>query len=231
MKSTNFFEHFYNTPAGDKLARDVAHEINPDIWENYMGRSRIQPIEMEQINLQDTNVYFTEKEGKWLSGYFLSDYFYINSRLFGMKEGFGDYMDVGEREYMDKEFNNLKRHLDNAISKTDGLVHDTILYHSGKVDLSDVPGKHGVWKAYTSASFQEDSAKSAKKEGDWDIIIYAPNGTKGVCGNGQRYFENKPLDYLNQYTFEHEYLLGRNTGYTVLEMDYVNHRQVVVLDG
>lgn len=32
MKSTNFFEHFYNLPAGDKLVRDVTHEINPDIW-------------------------------------------------------------------------------------------------------------------------------------------------------------------------------------------------------
>lgn len=29
----NFLEHFYNSPAGDRLVRDVAHGISSDIWE------------------------------------------------------------------------------------------------------------------------------------------------------------------------------------------------------
>lgn len=214
---------------------EYVHDESVPLGEDYesrMGRSRINPVEASQIALQEDHVYFTEAESGWLSGYFLGDYQYIKNRINGNRDVLGDIMSPEDIMEMDRQFPYIKKHMDNAINKTDGLIQPTILYHAGPIDTSLIPGMHGTFKSYTSATFQERTSKAyaEEKDGYWEMVIYAPKGTKGVCGNGYHYYHNSNIGQLNQYTFEHEYLLGRNTGYTVVDIDYENHRQVVILD-
>ena len=195
----------------------------------------IQKMESDQIKYQQENLTPTKMERWRMDAYFLSTYGYLNMRLYEGKSATEDYYGDGiyeasELEHYDKEFPKIKKSLDNLMNESPGLKVNTRLYHGGMIDTSLVPGMKGTFKGYTSTSFQEDIAKryanhSDKLGCDWVIEILAPKGTKGICANDHENFNN------NGYVFEHEYTLPRNTSYTVLEMDYVNHRQVVVLDG
>lgn len=54
--------------------------------------------------------------------------------------------------------------------------------------------------------------------------IYAPQGTKGLCGNAKECYGKWDI-----YD-EHEYTLPRNIGYTVLDIDYDNNTIEIILD-
>ena len=216
----------------------VYDEDKPYTEETMLDRNLIGDIEQEMIDYQEENLKLTEKERFWLSAYFFDEYVPLKHRINHDYESLDEYYsDDFELAEFNHDFPNILRHMDNAINKSEGLFHPTILFHGGPVDSSLTVGSHGVWKNYISTSFQEISMKGHNKsyEDYWDIIIYAPQGTKGICGNIRRQYTNKDGELrwdtgLNQYTFEHEYLLGRNTGYTVVDMDYENHRQFVLLD-
>lgn len=209
-----------------------ASQDDENYYDLMMGRDRINPVEAKQIELQENNVYLTANESRWISSYFLDNYTFLKNRINHNTDVLEELYDHYELAELEHDFPYMKKHMDNAISKTDGLVEPTILFHSGVVDPTLIPGMHGTWKNYISTSFQEVMMEHHTGENPsyWDIVIYAPKGTKGICGNGNHYFEGKPISQLNQFTWEHEYLLGRNTGYTVVSMDYENHRQVVILD-
>ena len=108
------------------------------------------------------------------------------------------------------------------MNKSPGLLQDTVLYRGGKLDIHLREGDHSVFKTYTSTSFQEYTANEYRNTGDMLIKIYAPKGTKGVCGNDKWNFKNGFM--------EHEYTLPRNTGYTVLSIDYENNIAEILLD-
>lgn len=219
----------------------VVDEDIPYDEDNMLDRSIIGSVENEMITYQEANYNLTSKEEYWIEAYYLDNYAPLKYRINHEYDLLGEYIhDDYELDEFNREFPLMLRHMDNAINKQEGLLHPTVLFHGGLVDPSLTVGSHGVWKNYISTSFQEISMKGHNKSNPdyWEIVIYAPKGTKGLCGNIHHNYgkdENGDIkwsdyDSMNQYTFEHEYLLGRNTGYTVIGMDYEHHRQIVVLD-
>ena len=206
------------------------------------SRNSIGEVENNQINNQSENLNFTPKEFSWLKQYFDDNrlpsfltYMVHNREPKQYTDAeHGEYDEVlGEYEYVQfsltdrwkSEYNNIKRHLDNAINKSNGLSQATILYHAGRPDPKLLPGDHGTWKGYKSMSFQQQVMQKHSNINDdyWNMIVLAPKGTKGVCANDERFRGYSFVD-------EHEYLLGRNTGYTVVSTDLDTHTQIIILD-
>lgn len=230
-----------STPPAINFEEYVSDKSVPINKDNLLDRNTIGDIESEMIKYQEDNYNLTQKESYWIEAYYLDNYIPLKHRINHDYEVLEEHLwDDYELAEFNREFPSMLRHMDNAINKQEGLLHPTILYHGGLVDISVPVGGHGVWKNYISTSFQEASMKSHNKDKPdyWEVLIYAPGGTKGLCGNIRRPSgrnEDGSVRWddsmgMNQYTFEHEYLLGRNTGYTVVGMDYENHRQIVILD-
>lgn len=204
------------------------------------SRESIGTIENNLINNQE-NINYTDKQLSWLRKYFEDNRlpsfltYMINGRepknytdvesVYYEEYGDSEYVEYNLTERWKNEFNNIKNHLDNAINKSQGLDKPTIFYHAGRVDPSLLPGDRGVWKGYKSMSFQEQVMSKHKQINPdyWNIIVLAPKGTKGVCANDERFRGYSFID-------EHEYLLGRNTGYTVIDIDYEKGTEIVLLD-
>jgi hypothetical protein len=204
-----------------------------DLERMFGDDSTIGGVEKAQIQYQQENSNYTDLEKDRMNNYYFNTYGYVNTRLWEGKTYANEYYsdgiyDFDELEYYNQEFPRITRSLDNCISKSPGLKTNTRLFRAGAVDIHLTVGMKGKLKGYTSTSFQEDTAKNLvddNEEGfDWTIEILAPAGTKGICANDHTNFDN------NDYTFEHEYTLGRNQGYTVISMDYENKRQVILLD-
>lgn len=205
------------------------------------SRDSIGDIEDGMIESQ-AGVDYTKKQLTWLQQYFDDDRlpsfltYMFNGRepkvytdvepVYYEEYGDYEYTEYNLTERWKSDFNNIKNHLDNAIDKSKGLDKPTILYHAGRIDLGLLPGDHGVWKGYKSMSFQEQVMGKHKNlnSGYWNVIVLAPKGVKGVCANDPRF---KGFSFVD----EHEYLLGRNTGYTVLDIDYKTGTEIVILDG
>ena len=186
----------------------------------------IGDTEKEMLELQESTMDFTRNQRNCLGGYFTDEYRYIKARLTHDNNYLEDLSEE-DKSYYEAEFPRWVRGIDKSINNSNGLVHDTVVYHAGLPDVTLVPGMHGVYKSYTSTAFQKQTCvrHRASHYGDdgWITKILAPKGTKGICANDKR-FEGY------SYWDEHEYLLGRNTGYTVLSMDYDTREMVVVLD-
>lgn len=173
-------------------------------------------LEKAQIKLQEEKMNLKDEE-KWSIGdYFSGDMTEINREI-----NHGEYLN--KLEYEDRE---TMKTMDKAISKSPGLIQDTILYHGGELfDIHLKPGDHSKLKGYTSTSFQKFMGQHFQSAYDNDFlyVIHAPKGTKGICGN-EKQFE--------AYSFhdEHEYLLPRNAGFTVKDIDYENKVIEIILD-
>ena len=117
------------------------------------------------------------------------------------------------------------KEIDKAINMSPGLLQDTTLYMGGPIDIHLKPGDHGRIKGYMSTSYQQKIAENFSKRfpENFKYIIRAKAGTKGLSANAS---------IFNPYTFhnEHEYLLGRNIGFTVKSIDYRNKEIEVILD-
>ena len=134
----------------------------------------------------------------------------------------------GYLKALNKEQRKQVKYIDSLMEESPGLLEDTILYRAGYFDIHLRVGDHTSFKGYQSTSFQKETMDlyyhKAVENNDWNtmkFIIHAPKGTKGLCGNDDR-FENGFL--------EHEYALPRNTGYIITNIDYENMTVEVVLD-
>jgi hypothetical protein len=156
----------------------------------------------------------------------------LDKRKSSMNDYFnGDIADLVRDINSEKYINKLTRgqrhdvkNIDSLMDESPGLVEDTILYRGGHWDIHLKPGDHSKFRAYTSTSFQKSIADSfvGNHHGAMNFIIHAPKGTKGISGNDR-------VNFRNGFA-EHEYVLPRNMGYTVLSIDYETMTAEILLD-
>lgn len=138
---------------------------------------------------------------------------------------------IGNAEYisrLDKEHKKMVKDMDKLMNGTDGLTEDTMLYRGGYWDIHLNVGDHSKgFNGYQSTSFRKEVGEryvdnySDKDTADMLIQILAPKGTKGIASNDPNF---------NTVWDAHEFVLARNTGFTVLDIDYDNMVATIVLD-
>lgn len=111
--------------------------------------------------------------------------------------------------------------LDKLIKECPPLLEDTVLYRGGRLD----DGVNGEFKTFNSCSYNKNVAENFRRDGEYLIKIYAPKGTKGIADKGRDFgFEN------NMYVdTEHEFTIGRNQKYVVLEKNDEEMTATIVL--
>lgn len=219
----------------DKFGFD---ELNDDdLWVKNGG------MENQQINNQQSKLKYGEKIDEYtenlLGGDGISyDYeIYNDPRLRSMNNYFnGDCSGINYGISHEGYLNRLSgeqrkeiKNIDSLMEEGGGLVADTLLYRGGYWDIHLNPGDHSKgFKGYQSTTFLESVAKDYVERHEEQtnnkgmlIRILAPKGTKGIAGNDNR--------FMNGFV-EHEYTLARNTGFTVLDVDYDNMVATVILD-
>ena len=219
----------------DKFGFDELNDT--DLWVKNGG------MENQQINNQQSKLKYGEKIDEYtenlLGGDGISyDYeIYNDPRLMSMNNYFnGDCSGINYGISHEGYLNRLSgeqrkeiKNIDSLMEEGGGLVADTLLYRGGYWDIHLNPGDHSKgFKGYQSTTFLESVAKDYVERHEEQtnnkgmlIRILAPKGTKGIAGNDNR--------FMNGFV-EHEYTLARNTGFTVLDVDYDNMVATVILD-
>ena len=172
-------------------------------------------LEQKQIDSQEEHGY-SDFEKNGMDEWFGYGHNNINRSLYE-KDFYKEWLDDVEK----KRVNSAKRAISSAIHKSNGLIQDTLMFHGGRFDISLNPGDHFNWNGYLSLSYNEGSADRFVSYG-FMYKCYVPMGTKGVAGN------DKQLN--NHMQTEHEYLLDKGTGATVLNVDYENRIVEVLID-
>ena len=194
----------------------------------------IRDVEQRQIDSQRDNVKVDNSIEMYVDDFGNTVGRYNDKRLLAMNNYFnGDCQGInyhishdGYLNALDKETRKQVKDIDSLMKESKGLVQDTVLYRGGHFDIHARVGDQLSFKGYQSTTFQK-STSDIYKESDNDdgfnmtYIIYAPKGTKGICGSDDR-FENN--------TWEHEYVLPRNTKYTIKSIDYDTMTVEVVID-
>ena len=201
----------------DSYRKDSQFESFDDLKD----KTKLGDIEKGQINEQEKSVNTSTIPSENISA--VGDYYSGDMSKINHEIKHGKYLQ--KLAYEDR--NRIKQ-IDNTIKKSPGLQQDTTLYMGAEmIDIHLKPGDHGRFKGYTSTSFQEKTADTFiarhTSQNRFKYIIRAPKGTKGLCANADTF---KGVSYHD----EHEYLLGRNVGYTVLDVDYENNTIEIQLD-
>lgn len=195
--------------------------------------TEIGELENKQILSQQEKVKVDPTIEEFQDEYGITYGRYVDDRLLAMNNYFdGDTKKInytisheGYLKALDSEQRKQMKNIDRLMDESPGLVEDTILYRGGHWDIHLNPGDHSNFKGYMSTTFQKDISEVYKNHqggrSDMTFIIHAPKGTKGIVGNDDRFYNN---------LWEHEYVLPRNTGYTVLNVDYENMVAEIVLD-
>ena len=176
------------------------------------------PVEERMMLLQREHG-FTDFEKAGLREWWGDGHDNINRSLYG---GLYSY-ELGSDSFM-KNLSRTKRAITSAINKGEGLVVPTVLFHGGRFDISLNPGDHFNWKGYVSMSFHRKvPSKFSGGLDKFTYICYTPAGVKGVCMNDRE-------TTGNYHTTEHEYLVDKGMGATVLSVDYDNKVVEVLVD-
>ena len=200
-----------------KYKKDVQYTEFDDLKD----KSNLGKLEAKQITVQEKHINndtITEADKKAVGDYYSGDMSHISHEI-----KHGKYLKKLSYEDLDRV-----KHIDKTIDKSTGLEQDTTLYMGAElINIHLKPGDHSRLKGYTSTSFQEKIAdnfiKRHHKDNRFKFIIRAPKGTKGLCANAETF---KDVSFHD----EHEYLLPRNIGYTVLDIDYENNVIEIQLD-
>lgn len=171
---------------------------------------------------ENLHEYYTGKDWEMVKSY--NDYI-----LQIHNEGINTH--IHNAEYisrLEKEQQKTVKNMDKLMEGTSGLTEDTVLYRGGYWDIHLNPGDHSKgFKGYQSTSFREEvGSRYVDNYSDYDnadmlIKILAPKGTKGIVSNDPNF---------NSVYDSHEFVLARNTGFTVLDVDYDNMVATIVLD-
>ena len=201
----------------DDFVQDTQYKTVKDLLNNQGSLEENQVKEQNAIYTKD-NVSDSEKHS--MDWYFAGDMNNLNKTIYGFTNSLGKHFD---KKLDDEQKRNVKD-IDNLMNRSPPLQQATTFYRIGHWDIHLKPGDHGKWKGYTSTTYQE-RVTDAYKEDHTDamkMIILAPQGTKGITGYNPPLFRND--------IGEHEYTLPRNTGYTVLDVDYDTMTATIILD-
>ena len=193
---------------------DYSYEIKTNM--GYLEESSVD-AQQSSVRLDDTAWEYREDNTVQLN----------DSRVVSMNNYFaGDLSninyEISHKRYLDKINETARKdvkNIDSLMEETKGLPYDTLLYRGGHFDIHTRVGETISFKGYQSTTFQYDvaehyggsSASDRAYSGNMLYLIHAPKGTKGICGNDER-FENGFL--------EHEFVFPRNTNMKVLRIDY-----------
>ena len=99
-----------------------------------------------------------------------------------------------------------------------------ILHRYGYFDKTLNVGDTGIFKGYTSTSYQYEAAESYKysSKDNYYIQILADENIKGFAKNDPR--------TIGDWDSEHEFILGRNQGYKVVDVDHENKIAIILLE-
>ena len=205
-------------------------DIENDIyWDDDVELGEIEELQIDS----QKDVSWTRNELNSLLMWHGDGYEVINGSIYQTSKWTDDLESIrrDSPEMVDRVISdmvNVKKNLTGAINKTDGLVYPTVLYcGSGYFDVSKVVGDKISFDGYTSTSFSKHTGEHYKDIYGEEGFLYkflAPKGTKGIS------FNSMPYDNLNIYSWEHEYLLGRGTGGTIVGVDYGAREITVLLD-
>ncbi len=143
---------------------------------------------------------------------------YINEKGEAVLAILDETLDNGRGGWADATVPQEIELLDSAIEKSPRVAENSIVYRFGELPTGIKEGEHGVFKGFTSTSYNEWVAFDDIAEGGmwidnradrYKMRIFTPSGTKGVV--------------LNRHTgcmdWQSELLLGRNQKYVVLNIN------------
>ena len=189
----------------------------PSIEKGQMKRGE---LETKQADIQDNEGYpeglFSSVKVYWVGGQFDKiQKAYLDGKMDHV-EDIGDTMGIETPAFV------MKDYIDNY---SPGLESDSILWRGGHWDVGAKVGDILTAPVFNSTSYSKTSAislgmRSSKGDSPYLIKVYAPEGTKGLCVNSP----NLAWEYP-----EHEYLLGPNQKYIVLDVDDENRTASIKL--
>ena len=165
-------------------------------------------LQKQQESLQD-DVNYTDEDKALIEGY-QSDFFeQMNSYLYGK----GEYED-NDKIYLTVDGEDVPLSLKEGCEKLSEVIHkspslqeNTVLWRGGEFPSDIGVGEHGVFKGFTSTSFNENMGKAWQENyGNYLIKIYAPKGTKGIV----------PTENLNCVEGQSELVLDKSQKYVVI---------------
>lgn len=172
----------------------------------------INPLEKKQIEKQ-RQIDFSEEDINGMDYHLGGNYTDLTGYIFNSKS-FKEILDnIPTNEAKESFIKNIEQKLKQIhaiMKKSPGLVEDTILFRGGRLDELMEVGEIGKFKAPTSTSYREATAKNFVEEDEYLIEIYAPKGTKGIVVNDGRF---------HKHSSSHEYTLAPGQEYVVLEVD------------
>ena len=173
---------------------DYHEDIQHDDYNNIL-----EELEFIQDDYQN-ELKFSENEINELMDYTQINYEFVNERLY--EEDY-KYNNMLPKDDIDKSIRILTR----ALNKGEGLLENTILHRYGFWDETMKEGDIGVFKGFTSTSYQKNETEMFNMDDRRQIKIYTPAGTKGLVLN---------TDNGLSIHDEHEFLLNKGLRYYVL---------------
>lgn len=181
------------------------------------------PLENKQIKSQ--NFQMTDDEIMEVSFFGGDGFKLINGYIYDLPTWKEHIKWYDKDEILDeiKDINETCKLIDKVIAKSKGLTQKTTLHRYGYFDKTLNVGDTGIFEGYTSTSYQYEAAESYKytSNDNYYIQILADENIKGFAKNDPR--------TIGEYDFEHEFILGRNQGYKVVEVDHKNKIAVIQL--
>lgn len=239
MEEKDFERRMYEIGTGwEKKARETLFQYGRRLIEG-VERSEPPVIDREKYNIDDQygamgyleSAQVDEQQEKLKMGKGRDELGHpYDKRLLAMDNYFdGDCDHLNSALYHEKYLNKLDlekqkrvKDIDRLMKDSPGLIEDCVLYRGGLWDIHLNVGDHSTFKGFTSTTYKQGVGEGYKDSVSMTYTIYAPKGTKGIVGNDNQFY--------NRFE-EHEYVLPRNTGFTVLSIDYENMTAEILLDG
>lgn len=130
------------------------------------------------------------------------------------------------------EYESYNKKLHNAISKSDGIIENSIVFRGGRMSPDAKKGDRGTFVGFTSTSFQEGAAGLYSMDmmtgnqipGRYDIKVLIPAKTKCLALNGNNgWYNPEPMREV------HELLLNKNFDYDIIEINHKEQTAIVKL--